>query len=297
MVDLHRAREFAAWRFCRLPREEEWEYACTQGGSTAYPWGGNFFQTWANTHGLRLGRVTRVGSFESGRSSGGPFDLIGNVAEWTESISWSIHETHPAPRGVDEMILGVDLSGSQARREVFGLACWMPDWAPLPVEWLVRAEADLPRKEVIKVLDLPGSQVRRDVFGLACWMPGWAPLPVEWLVQAETDDLPRKVVGGSFRTTLTSTQSSKWPDFPLAEPWLPGARDGTTGVRLAADPDGLVRALAECAEVPEDGARSVLLRFLRDPKHNRVLAPAWARLRPWLTTTPMVELLDGELGG
>ncbi|MEC7585191.1 MAG: formylglycine-generating enzyme family protein [Planctomycetota bacterium] len=85
-VDLRQARAFARWRRCRLPRTAEWEYARTGGGRRAYPWGEQFEPARANTAELALGSTLPVGTFESGRSGSGPYDLIGNVAEWTETV-------------------------------------------------------------------------------------------------------------------------------------------------------------------------------------------------------------------
>ncbi len=85
-IDLDTARAFAAWRFCRLPRFEEWEYAATAGNEYRFPWGDPPRAEWANTPALGLGRETPVGTFESGRAPLGPYDLVGNVAEWTETL-------------------------------------------------------------------------------------------------------------------------------------------------------------------------------------------------------------------
>lgn len=85
-VDLVTARAFAAWRFCRLPTAGEWEHAATGGNAYRFPWGDHSRVEWANTPALGLGQTTAIGTFESGRSPGGPYDLLGNVAEWTESL-------------------------------------------------------------------------------------------------------------------------------------------------------------------------------------------------------------------
>jgi hypothetical protein len=85
-IDLPTARAFAAWRFCRLPTAAEWEHAATGGNAYRFPWGDHGRAEWANTSALGLGQPAAIGTFESGRSPGGPYDLIGNVAEWTESL-------------------------------------------------------------------------------------------------------------------------------------------------------------------------------------------------------------------
>ncbi len=85
-IDLDLARAFAHWRFCRLPTFDEWDYAATANGTYRFPWGDHGRAEWANTPELGLGRSVPVGTFESGRSPGGPYELVGNVAEWTDSL-------------------------------------------------------------------------------------------------------------------------------------------------------------------------------------------------------------------
>lgn len=88
-VDLTQARAFANWRLLRLPRREEWLVAAAIDGRSRYPWGGREDPLKTNTSELGLGGPTPVGTFESGRRSGGdqPYDLVGNVSEWTESVA------------------------------------------------------------------------------------------------------------------------------------------------------------------------------------------------------------------
>jgi hypothetical protein len=91
-MNLQQARGFAQWRLGRLPTDAEWQRATVAGGSSLFPWGGTEFATHANSGNLGLGEPTPVGTFESGRRAGrnSPYDLIGNVREWTETVpaSW-----------------------------------------------------------------------------------------------------------------------------------------------------------------------------------------------------------------
>lgn len=85
-VTLHDARAYAAWRGKRLPTSAEWEWAARGPNGFEYPWGEGFIETTANTAELDLGRPTIVGTFYNGRSLySGAYDMVGNVAEWTES--------------------------------------------------------------------------------------------------------------------------------------------------------------------------------------------------------------------
>jgi len=98
-IDLAQARAFATWRCCRLPRSDEWNYACTGGGRHAYPWGPIFDAARANTGDLGVFAPLPVGTFESGRSGDGPYDLIGNVAEWSETVpgAWFLADREALP--------------------------------------------------------------------------------------------------------------------------------------------------------------------------------------------------------
>ncbi|MBL8730682.1 MAG: SUMF1/EgtB/PvdO family nonheme iron enzyme [Planctomycetes bacterium] len=97
-VDLRQARAFARWRFARLPRQDEWAAAIGD-GRHQFPWGSKEDPTRANTGELGLGEPVPVGTFEAGRRAGGnqPYDLIGNVSEWTESVSfgWTANQLDP----------------------------------------------------------------------------------------------------------------------------------------------------------------------------------------------------------
>ena len=94
-ISLAEAQAFAAWRTqrdglaCRLPTEEEWEFAA-RGGPTGnlYPWGRSWIDGHANMKkydAANPNQPAAVRSFPNDRAAAGVFDLVGNVHEWTNS--------------------------------------------------------------------------------------------------------------------------------------------------------------------------------------------------------------------
>jgi formylglycine-generating enzyme required for sulfatase activity len=70
------------WRIS-LPTEAEWERAARGQRANVYPWGDRFDPSRGAFNGRQEPAV--VGSFSSGMSPDGLFDMSGNVAEWTLS--------------------------------------------------------------------------------------------------------------------------------------------------------------------------------------------------------------------
>jgi iron(II)-dependent oxidoreductase len=80
---------YARWSGARLPTELEWEAAAgwdpDRGISSPYPWGDEAPTALHANLDAQLFETTPVGSYPSGRSAMGCWDMLGNVWEWTSS--------------------------------------------------------------------------------------------------------------------------------------------------------------------------------------------------------------------
>ena len=97
-VSLFDAKDYAEWfskkssKICRVPTEEEWEFAARNGGEqTSFPWGNNWQPNLAN---IATGNSSNVGSFSDETTIGGIKDMLGSVIEWTSS-NYSLYAAHP----------------------------------------------------------------------------------------------------------------------------------------------------------------------------------------------------------
>jgi eukaryotic-like serine/threonine-protein kinase len=91
-VEWKMAKSYCEWRGDKLLTEAQWEKAARGTDGRIYPWGDNIDCSFANyywdevgfwnSRHYCIGDTTRVGSYKSGKSPYGLYDMIGNVSEW-----------------------------------------------------------------------------------------------------------------------------------------------------------------------------------------------------------------------
>lgn len=175
-LEIDEARGYAAWRFGRLPRYDEWSHAASGGGAYRRPWGDIDQVAWANTRELGFGALTPVGAFEAGRQPDGPYDLLGNAGEWTET---------PDPRYLASSAGALDERGSFRDSELAlrvdrlrvsgaGDAVLTVPGAPWPLSFLVWVDSPRLPRLVAPGWNRPlpaGGAVEGDPFGVETRLP------------------------------------------------------------------------------------------------------------------------------
>jgi formylglycine-generating enzyme required for sulfatase activity len=81
------AEAYCRWRGARLPTADEWKWAYRGPDARVYPWGDQFSVSRCNTAESEHWGTTPVTRFPEGRSAAGCYDLLGNVEEFTSSLT------------------------------------------------------------------------------------------------------------------------------------------------------------------------------------------------------------------
>ncbi|MCZ6843804.1 MAG: SUMF1/EgtB/PvdO family nonheme iron enzyme [SAR324 cluster bacterium] len=92
LVSVGDAQAYCAWRgrqerrICRLPSEDEWEYAARGAEGRRFPWGDGWEPRRLNSAERGPYTTTPVKRYPRGRSPHGLYDMAGNLFQWTASV-------------------------------------------------------------------------------------------------------------------------------------------------------------------------------------------------------------------
>jgi formylglycine-generating enzyme required for sulfatase activity len=109
-VGWNMAKAYCEWAGRRLPTEAEWEKTARGTDERIYPWGNAEPRAALLNYNSNVGTTTEVGSYPSGVSPYGAYDMAGNVWEWVSSM----YQTYPY--SVDDGRENLSALGSRVMR-------------------------------------------------------------------------------------------------------------------------------------------------------------------------------------
>ena len=85
-ISWYEAKAVTKWLGGRLPTEAEWEYVATNNGTTKYPWGNIMKKEYCNIN--YSNNLSHVNNYFEGATKHGIKQMIGNIWEWCEDITY-----------------------------------------------------------------------------------------------------------------------------------------------------------------------------------------------------------------
>lgn len=84
-INFYEAEAYAKYKKCRLPTESEYEYMCTNRGTTLYPWGNDSnVEKYSNVN-YKQSDVVPVDTYECNKNIDGIIGLMGDCWYWTST--------------------------------------------------------------------------------------------------------------------------------------------------------------------------------------------------------------------